>query len=359
MPGKRLDHSAIIYNDQMYIYGGVDSFIYDDTWAFDLSDRTSLRLENPADYETKNSYSVRIRTQDEKGGFYEKPFTILIHDVNEVPTGMSLSQSSFNENLEANSIVATLSTTDPDVGNTYIYTFVEGIGDFDNSYFSISGADLKINVSPNYEEKSFYIIRLNVNDGVHDFENVFRIDVTDINEGSPTDIYINDNSNSVVYIIDDELQVGDIIGELDTIDQDLWDNHTYSLSGSDASSFSIDGTSLKVGDNYDSTKSRFYITITSQDSGGFEFSKNFEFISTTLSTSYKSKDLIVFKNPKEDFLYLEGEFKINALYKIYKITGVKVKQGSLNPNGIISLQTLANGVYLLKIENQAALRFVK
>ncbi|MDP4238811.1 MAG: FG-GAP-like repeat-containing protein, partial [Bacteroidota bacterium] len=74
----------------------------------------SLQITNSPDYETNNSYSVRVRTTDQGGLFFEKALTITINDVNETPTDIALSASSINENVAANSAVGTLSSTDPD-----------------------------------------------------------------------------------------------------------------------------------------------------------------------------------------------------------------------------------------------------
>jgi hypothetical protein len=48
----------------------------------DLNTNTTL------DYETKNSYSIRVRTTDNSGSIYEKSFTITVNDLNEIITVM-------------------------------------------------------------------------------------------------------------------------------------------------------------------------------------------------------------------------------------------------------------------------------
>lgn len=54
--------------------------------AFNISGN-SLRITNSPDFETQNSYSIRIRTTDQGGLFYEKTFTITINDLQEAPRG--------------------------------------------------------------------------------------------------------------------------------------------------------------------------------------------------------------------------------------------------------------------------------
>ncbi len=103
------------------------------------------------------------------------------------PTSISLSSTNFNENIQANTSIATLSTTDVDVNDTFTYTLVSGVGDTDNSYFTINGSSLKINSSPDYELKSSYTIRIKTTDsGNNSFEKSFTLSVNDLNETSPS-----------------------------------------------------------------------------------------------------------------------------------------------------------------------------
>ncbi|MFM8335040.1 MAG: glycine-rich domain-containing protein, partial [Opitutaceae bacterium] len=56
-----------------------------DNGAFNISGN-SLRLTGSANFEVKNSYSVRVRATDNGGLTFEKQFTITVTDVNEAPT---------------------------------------------------------------------------------------------------------------------------------------------------------------------------------------------------------------------------------------------------------------------------------
>jgi len=106
---------------------------------------------------------------------------------NSAPTDISLSASSINENVAANSTVGTLSTTDPDAGNTFTYTLVSGTGSTDNGAFNISGSSLRITASPNYEAKNSYSVRVRTTDqGGLWYEEAFTITINDVNEPAPT-----------------------------------------------------------------------------------------------------------------------------------------------------------------------------
>ena len=69
------------------------------------------------------------------GQTFEKAFNLKISDLNETPTNISVSTSTFNENIDASSAVASLSSSDPDAGDSLTYALVSGSGDDDNSAF--------------------------------------------------------------------------------------------------------------------------------------------------------------------------------------------------------------------------------
>ena len=84
-------------------------------------------LTNAAiNFETKSSYAINVRTTDQFGGYYEKLFTITVNNVNELPTNIALSNSSFPENSISGTFIGKLTSTDPDAGNTFIYSWAAG-----------------------------------------------------------------------------------------------------------------------------------------------------------------------------------------------------------------------------------------
>ena len=158
-----------------------------DNASFTISGST-LQTAASFNYEAKSSYSVRIRSTDQGGLYTEKVFTINVTNVNEQPTDISLSNASVAENQPVGTTVGTLSTTDPDSGNTFTYSLVTGTGSTDNASFTISGSTLQTAASFNYEAKSSYSVRIRSTDqgGLYT-EKAFTINVTNVNE-PPTDI---------------------------------------------------------------------------------------------------------------------------------------------------------------------------
>ena len=153
-----------------------------DNAAFNISGN-ALRASNSFDFETKSSYSVRVRSTDQGGLWTEKVFTISVTDVNETPTNISLSANSIAENAGANATVGTLTTIDPDAANTFAYTLVLGTGDTDNAAFNIIGNALRASSSFDFETKSSYSVRVRSTDqgGLYT-EKVFTINVINTNE---------------------------------------------------------------------------------------------------------------------------------------------------------------------------------
>ncbi|MBW7476074.1 cadherin domain-containing protein [Paenibacillus oenotherae] len=233
-----------------------------------------LRTDDDFNHETKDSYSIRIRVTDSASGTYEEIFTITIGDVNETPTGVSLSASSIVENQAIGTSIGSFTTTDVDDGDTFTYTFVSGSGDTDNASFTIAGNVLQTGTVLDYETKDSYSVRIRVTDsGGATFEQSFPITVTDGNDG-PTDIALTNDT------VQENQASGETVGSLSATDSDIGDSFTYALaSGSgdtDNASFSITGDVLSTSAVFDyETKSSYSIRIQATDSASNIFEKTF------------------------------------------------------------------------------------
>ena len=172
-------------------------------------DGSALKIKAYPDYETKSSYSIRLQTTDSGGETYTEVFTLSVNDLNEIPTALALSTTSFNENIAAASTVATLSSTDPDTSDTHTYSLVAGTGDTDNDSFTIDGSALKIKASADYETKSSYNIRLETSDSIGlGFQKAFTLSVKDLDEFVPTILGTSNNDNLIVTTADDSIDGG-------------------------------------------------------------------------------------------------------------------------------------------------------
>ena len=146
-----------------------------------------LRTGTAFDYESDNTYSVRVRAMDDGGLFTEQFFSISIIDVSEesnsTPTDITLSNSSLAENQPAGTVVGTFSAIDADTADTHSYALVSGTGSDDNDAFTINGDQLLTMVSFDYETKNDYSIRVQGSDGNGGFlDRIFQIDITNVGE---------------------------------------------------------------------------------------------------------------------------------------------------------------------------------
>ncbi len=271
-----------------------------DNSSFSITNDQLLSAE-VFDFETKSSYSIRIRTDDGNGGIYEKVFTITVTDINEgannSPTDITLSSASVFEEQLVGTEVGTLGTTDIDAGDTHTYSLVAGTGSADNGSFSISGDRLLTAEVFDFETRSSYDIRIQTDDGNGGtFEKTFTITVIDINEtgnNAPTDIQLSNQNVS-------ENPVGTtFVGNLSTVDADAGDMHTYSFAAgtgdADNSSFSINNDQLLSDEGFDfETKSSYSIRIQTDDGNGGVFAK--EFTITVIDVNESPTDITLSNN---------------------------------------------------------------
>ncbi|NBQ15441.1 MAG: cadherin repeat domain-containing protein, partial [Proteobacteria bacterium] len=213
---------------------------------------------------------MAIRSTDAAGLFIEREFTISVTNVNEVPSGISLSGTSVAENAAVGAVVGTLSTTDPDTGDTFTYSLVNGVAD--NAGFTIAGNQLKTAAGLNFEAKASYTVVVRSTDAAGLFvEREFTISVTNVNE-APTSIALSGSS------VAENSAVGTVVGLLSTTDPDAGDTFTYSLvSGvADNAGFTIAGNELKTAAGFDfEAKSSYALVIRSTDAAGLFIDREF------------------------------------------------------------------------------------
>ncbi|MBM3401485.1 MAG: hypothetical protein FJY21_04080, partial [Bacteroidetes bacterium] len=146
-----------------------------------------LKAAESFDFETKSSYTVRIKTTDAGGLSFEKAIEITVLGANDAPTNLASSSTSINENNAVGAVIGTLTSTDVDAGDTHTYSLVSGNGSTDNAKFTIAGNQLKAAESFDFETKSSYTVRIKTTDaGGLSFEKAVVITVVDIND-APTD----------------------------------------------------------------------------------------------------------------------------------------------------------------------------
>ncbi len=140
-----------------------DSFTYSlvagtgdtDNSLFSISGAT-LQTAAVLDHATVQSLNIRVRTTDSTGRSLDNTFTISVTDINEAPTSVAISNDILAESVAIGTPVGTLTTTDPDVNNTFTYSLVSGTGDTDNTFFAVVGDELKVAATLDFETQSSY-----------------------------------------------------------------------------------------------------------------------------------------------------------------------------------------------------------
>ena len=302
-----------------------------------------LFINGGFDFESETNVSFDITTDDGNGGSFSKSFTIDINDVNEVPTQISITNTEIEEGLSVASVIGTFSTTDEDANDSHTYSLS---GD-DAASFNLDGDQLVTAEVFDFETRTSYSITVTSTDqGGLTFSATVSITILDvINENSiPTDISLSNSS------LDENEAVGTLVGTLSTTDADENDDHTYTISGTDATSFSINENQLLTSEVFDFEIKSFYsISITTDDGNGGEFTKDFtvavnDLEETVLSVNDGAK-LKVYPNPAIHFVHIETTESI-VLINLIDLKGSKVLSTTSTE---LDLSDLGTGVYFLEV----------
>jgi len=224
------------------------------------------------DFETQSSYSIRVRSTDSGGLWFEQTFTITVIDGNDPPTDITLSNNTVDENQPPGTVVGALSGTDPNAGDTLTFSLVPGA--VDNSSFAVNGTNLETNASFDYEVKNSYTVRVRVTDqGGLSYEKDFVITINNVND-APTGISLDNAS------IAENNPAGTAVGNFSATDQDAGDTFVYSLvagpGSTDNASFQIVGDQLQTNAVFDyETQSSYSIRVRVTDAGGLTFETTF------------------------------------------------------------------------------------
>ncbi|MFN8494188.1 MAG: cadherin domain-containing protein [Caldilineaceae bacterium] len=196
---------------------------------------STLQTVAAFDYETKNSYTIRVRTTDKGGLFTEQSYTISVNNVYEAPTGIANngdgpssdgSKTTFdvNENVATGTTIASLAPVNPDYGNSYTYELVSGDGSDDNTSFTVSnGGVLQTNAALDYETKHSYTVRVRITDSKGaTFEQVLTILINDVPE-APTAVDDVVDPRSTVFL-------GGVAGTINVLANDVVNAISKTLS---------------------------------------------------------------------------------------------------------------------------------
>jgi len=219
--------------------------------------RTAVALDG-----SQSSYAIRVRATDAQGAWVEEVFAITVLDVNHAPTGLDLTGATVAEDAPLGTAVGTLSTTDPDAGDSHTYTLVAGEGDGGNGAFAIDGETLRVAGALDHEAQPTTSVRIRTTDAAGaTLEGAFPIAITDVNEAPvvtapPGQTIAQDGAFATV-------DLGACVA-----DPDAGDTHTWSAAGAEHLAVQIDGALATLTVTTPGWEGEETITFTAEDSGG-------------------------------------------------------------------------------------------
>jgi hypothetical protein len=188
------------------------------------------------DFETRDSYELTVRSTDSHGKSVVETVQVNVRDLNEAPTAIEPDAASVDENAAAGTVVANLTTIDPDRGDSHVYEILGG-----NPLFEIDGSAIRVKAGAqlDFETRDGYdlVVRSTDAHGLSTVETI-HIAINDVNE-APTAI-LPDAAG-----VDENVPGGTLVAHLTTLDPDHGDSHTYEILGGNPL-FEIDGSTIRV-----------------------------------------------------------------------------------------------------------------
>ena len=248
------------------------SLVGTDAALFSIVSTTGqLQTRTALDYETKNSYSVRINVSDDGSLTDSITVTINVSNVNEAPifTEGATATRTIAESapLETN-IGAPVAATDVDAYTTLTYT-LDGADAASFSILSTTG-QLQTNAALDYETDTSHSVTVSVSDDNGGSDSIaVTIDVTDVDEISNTAPVFTEGTTTTRAVAENTAAGENIGTPVAATDADN-DVLTYTLGGTDASSFSIVSTTGQLQTNaaldFESSKTSYSIIVKVSDS---------------------------------------------------------------------------------------------
>ena len=285
--------------------------------------------EDPSDTGGDNLYDIEITVSDGTNDTTQA-LIISVTDLNDL--GPVISNLAATVSVAENQTsVVTVSASDPD-GDTLTYS----LSGTDASSFSISSSGvITFDSAPDYETKTSYSITVNISDGTNTTTQAVTISVTNVNDVSPVI-----STSASFSAAENQTSVGTVSAsdaEGDTL--------TYTLTGTDASSFSISTSGVITFDaapDYE-TKTSYSITVNISDG----VNTTTQTLTINVTNVAENENAPIFTSLPSTLLVAENELLV---YQIeardgdgdtisYSLSGTDAAQFNLSSSGLISFKT--------------------
>ena len=241
-----------------YSISGIDSDKFDiDSTTGDISFKNPPDYENHQDNGADGTYNITIIATDSVGNSSSKDIDVVVLDSTSSPVKPYIASSIFPiaEDIGSNSTVGTLIINDGDSPITGVT-----LSGTDNNKFDISNSGVITvadGVSFDYESKNSYPLSVVATNDIGDSDSVsITVNISNVNEApiiSSTSFTIEENTTA--------------IGTISATDEDE-DDLTYSISGGDSDSFTINSSSGEISFNtapdYE-TKNSYNFSLSASD----------------------------------------------------------------------------------------------
>ncbi|MDX9815157.1 MAG: cadherin domain-containing protein, partial [Sulfurimonadaceae bacterium] len=314
-----------------YTLSGTDSgkFNINSTTGI-LTFKSAPDYETPTDNGTNNVYNVIIRATDNIG-YTDQNVAITVTNVNEAPViTSSATATAIDENSGAGQVVYTVTSTDVDASATVSYS----LSGTDASLFTIdsTSGEVTLTANPNFENKSSYSFNVIATDnGTLTDTKAVTLAINNVNEAPVI------TSSATATAIDENIGAGQVVYTVTSIDVDASATVSYSLSGTDASLFTIDSTSGEV-------------TLTANPNFENKSSYSFNVIATDNGTLTDTKAVTLSINDVNEAP--EGTVTISGTVTQGETLTASNNITDADGMGTVSYQWFANGVEISGATNQ-------
>lgn len=246
-----------------------DRFAYELVPGFGSYDNGNFAIENnqlltttPLDYESQNTYTIRVRATDRDGLSIEQEIELEVTDVNEAPFNIRSSTDEIISNTLLGQAVAVLNADDSDLNDTLTFQLISGDGDSGNTFFELQDNILRLAKPLPFNDQSSLSIRVRVSDKAgHAIDQILSFAL-------PKAIIVSDSS------FPESSAIGSTLSQLSISGTASDSEFTFALSSNsdfnDNNSFLVVGDKLILNSHLDYESKRLYVAGLSAKSNSTE-----------------------------------------------------------------------------------------
>lgn len=284
------DFTVIKENRTVFALTLVDGAGGEDNASFEITGN-SLKSKEMFDFETKNSYKIRIKAQNTLGEVLFANYVITINDINDTPVLITISNDKINENLPVGTVIGTLKTKDQDK-DTSLYRFSISGSDYLN--FDLVGDQLVLKKSLDFEKQNVFQFELISNDQRGgEVKEKMTIYALDVNE-NPV-ITKNVGSNAVNFVLAGLSNYAIEVGKVEATDVDANSVLSWEISPGQQVPFTItkDGIISFDGTIDPNNKTSYSFTVKVTDNGSPKLSDT---VTVNVTIEFTVNDTLMYNN---------------------------------------------------------------